>query len=157
MVNFNIKKQYGTYTIYPDVNFMKIYENYCKLNNLNYNDKLVFECSILPEDISGIYNKIDSEYLIPNELQGLSIGYKIYKLLLNKVYYIMSLYDNSTKAKNLWFNLLLDNDVYSGTNSEFNIIISKNIPDNLLDDILNKVKTLKLKYDDELNERINSK
>jgi len=154
--NFHISEQSGTYIIYPDKDFLLIYKEYCKLNKLDYINNLTFECSILPYDFeTKAYNLIDTIYLLPNNLQGLRLGYKIYKLLLNKkVKYLMGLRHSSNKAKNIWSYLLLDNDVYSGTNKEFNIIINKNISDKYLFDILDKINVLNIKYDDDLNERI---
>jgi hypothetical protein len=62
--------------------------------------------------------------------------------------------DNLPEAKNLWYNLLQDKDVYSGTNQYYNIIIKKDIDDNKLKSIINKIKDFKLIYDNELNSKI---
>jgi hypothetical protein len=53
-----------------------------------------------------------------------------------------------------WYNLLQDKDVYSGTNQYYNIIIKKDIDDNKLKSIINKIKDFKLIYDNELNSKI---
>jgi hypothetical protein len=62
--------------------------------------------------------------------------------------------DNLPEAKNLWYNLLQDKDVYSGTNQYYNIIIKKDIDDTKLKSILDKVEKFDLMYDIDLNIKI---
>ena len=157
--NFTIDKNSGAFNIYPDARFMNLYKRYCNLNNLRYDENLMFQCTILKtrDPLDECYNLIDSLSLLPNELQGLSLGYKIYKFLLKRIKFIMSLKSNSDKAKNLWYNLLLDKDVYAGTNDSYNIIIDKYLPDSILFHILDNIKHLNIKYDDELHERISNR
>ena len=62
--------------------------------------------------------------------------------------------DNLPEAKNLWYNLLQDKDVYSGTNQYYNIIIKKDIDDTKLKSILDKVEKFDLIYDIDLNSKI---
>jgi hypothetical protein len=153
---FSYKMEHNQYIIYPDAKFIKLYNIYCRENNLQPNE-LIFSLTILPEPIiDGFgYNQIDSEYILPDDnLKGLSIGYKLYKFILDKIDFIMTNKDNLPEAKNLWYNLLQDKDVYSGTNNQYNIIIKKDIDDYKLKSIIDKVKDFKLIYDDELNIKI---
>ena len=135
---------------------MKILLIYCNANNFKQKD-LIFTLTILPKPIvPGFgYNQIDSEYILPDEnLKGLSIAYKLYKLILNKVDFIMTNKNNSPDAKNLWYNLLQDKDIYTGTNENYNILIKKNINDNELKFIIDKIISLNLIYDDQLDKKI---
>ena len=154
--NFVVEFEYNYYKIYPDENFTILYRKYCIENNLSHKE-LVFGLSILPEPlINGyIYNKIDSEYFLPdNNLKGLSLGYKLYKFILDKVGFIMSDYSSSTDAKNLWFNLLKDDVVYSGTNKYYSIIIKKDIDNSNLKSLLDKIYKFNLIYDNDLKIKI---
>ena len=153
---FTFTEKNNYYMIYPDYNFIKLYNNYCKINNFKPKE-LVFTLSILPEPIVPEfgYNQIDSEYILPDEnLIGLSIVYKLYKFILNKIDFIMTNKNNTPDAKNLWYNLLKDKDIYTGTNKMYNILIKKNISDTDLKAIIDKVKKYKLIYDDQLDEKI---
>jgi hypothetical protein len=154
--NFIVEFEYNYYKIYPDDNFKILYKKYCIENNFSPKE-LVFGLSILPEPlIKGyIYNKIDSEYFLPdNNLKGLSLGYKLYKFILNKVGFIMSDYSSSPDAKNLWFNLLKDSDVYSGTNKYYSIIIKKNIDNSDLKSLMDKIHKFNLIYENDLKIKI---
>ena len=154
--NFVVEFEYNYYKIYPDENFTILYRKYCIENNLSHKE-LVFGLSILPEPlINGyIYNKIDSEYFLPdNNLKGLSLGYKLYKFILDKVGFIMSDYSSSTDSKNLWFNLLKDDVVYSGTNKYYSIIIKKDIDNSNLKSLLDKIYKFNLIYDNDLKIKI---
>ena len=152
--NFKSKFEHGNYLIYPDNNFIDLYRDYCKDNSLEFNDDVKFSIDILPEYPLGGYNYIDVYNLLPPNLKGLSIGYKLYKFILNRIDFIMTDKDNLPEAKNLWYNLLQDKDVYSGTNQYYNIIIKKDIDDNKLKSIINKIKDFNLIYDNELNSKI---
>lgn len=154
--NFKYTVTYNHYTIYPDNRFIELYKKYCKKNNLQPKE-LIFTLSILPSSSFDelAFNQIDAEYLLPdNNLKGLSIGYKLYKYVLNLVNFIMTNKNNSSDAKNLWYNLLKDNDLYSGTNKNYNTIIKKDINDDKLKSIIKKLEKFNLTYDDELNNKI---
>lgn len=152
---FTYNYQHGQFKIYPDEGFMGLYKRYCDANNFPFR-YLTFSISILPYNIfSGIYNQIDSEYILPdNNLKGLSLAYKLYKYVLNIVDFIMTDKNNLPEAKNLWWSLLQDEDVYSGTNKDYNILIKKDISDDKLKEIIDKVDIFNLTYDDDLNIKI---
>ena len=154
--NFKVVTEYNFYKIYPDDGFIELYRKYCDENNFTYK-VLVFSLSILPNPLinGSVYNKIDSEYfLTDNNLKGLSLGYRLYKLILNKIGFIMSDHGSSIDAKNLWFNLLKDNRVYSGTNNNFSIIIKRDINNIDLKSIINKIEKFNLIYDHDLKIKI---
>lgn len=144
---FDDKKSY--ITIYPDENFIKL----CKLKKIDIN---YFRLTILNNsNFSPFPNKIDFESGIPKTLQGLSVGYNLYKITIKSLKFITS--DGlatSDDAKNLWYNLSQDSDFYSGTNKFGSILIFKNIEDYELKGILEKVAHLNLKYDNELESKM---
>jgi hypothetical protein len=152
---FTYNYKHGQFKIYPEEGFMDLYKRYCDVNNFTVKD-LTFSISVLPYNIfTNIYNQIDSEYILPdNNLKGLSLGYKLYKYVLNIVDFIMTDRNNLPEAKNLWWNLLQDKDVYSGTNKELSILIKKDIGDDKLKEIIDKVDRVNLTYDDDLNIKI---
>ena len=152
--NFEIIVQYNNYNIYPDLNFINLYKKYCIENNLKFEDNIHFTIEILPEYPLGGYNFIDVYNLLPVSLKGLSLGYKLYKLILTKVNFIMTNKDSSNESINLWYNILKDDDIYSGTNNQFSIIIKKEIDNHKLKSILEKIEKFDLIYDNELNNKI---
>jgi hypothetical protein len=153
--NFEVEVQYNNYKIYPDLNFIKLYKKYCTENSIDSEDDLQFIIEILPEYPLGGYNFIDVYNLLPLSLKGLSLGYKLYKLILRKVDFIMTDKNSSNESINLWYSILKDDEVYSGTNNKFSIIIKKDIDDVKLKSILDKIGKFTLIYDDDLNTKIN--
>jgi len=152
---FTHNYEHGEFKIYPDSGFLDLYKRYCNVNNFTIKD-LVFTITILKNSLlSNICNQIDSENILPdNNLKGLSLGYKLYKYVLNIVKFIMTDKDNLPEAKNLWWSLLQDEDVYSGTNKDLNILIKKGISDDKLKEIIDKIMNFGLTYDDNLNIKI---
>jgi hypothetical protein len=155
---FTYEESNDHYIIQPDDKFIELYNRYCLMNKLSPK-KLIFLISILPNPPISVfgYNQIDSENILPDSnLKGLSIVYKLYKYILNikDIGFIMTNKDNLPEAKNLWYNLLQDKDVYSGTNQYYNIIIKKDIDDTKLKSILDKVEKFDLIYDIDLNSKI---
>jgi hypothetical protein len=57
----------------------------------------------------------------------------------------------SINAKNLWYNLLIDDDLYSGTSTDRSILIDKNINDL---ELIKKIDNFKMVYDNDLNLKI---
>lgn len=68
---------------------------------------------------------------------------------------IMTDKNSSNESINLWHSILKDDEVYSGTNNKFSIIIKKDIDDVKLKSILDKIGKFTLIYDDDLNTKIN--
>jgi hypothetical protein len=62
--------------------------------------------------------------------------------------------DSSNESINLWYNILKDDDIYSGTNNQFSIIIKKEIDNHKLKSILEKIEKFDLIYDNKLNNKI---
>ena len=151
--NFKYDSMNGFYIIYPDYEFMKLYKKYCVSNSLEFINDIKFNIEILPEYLLGGYNFIDVYKLIPDNLKGLSLAYKLYKFILDKVNFIMTNKDSSPQALNLWFNILKDDNVYSGTNDNYSIIIKKDISDFELKSLLDKIEKFNLIYDYELNSK----
>jgi len=152
--NFETKVQYNNYKIYPDLTFINLYKKYCVVNSIDFENDIQFTIEMLPEYPLGGYNFIDVYNLLPLSLKGLSLGYKLYKIILSKVDFIMTNKDSSKESINLWYSILKDDEVYSGTNTDFSIIIKKDSDDLKLKSILDKVKKFDLIYDDNLNKKI---
>ena len=85
-------------------------------------------------------NLIDFELGIPGILKGSSIGYKLYKLLVKSYGYISSDKNSSDEAKNLWWNLIIDDELYCIASRCFCAIISKMVSNSLLREVLDKIK-----------------
>lgn len=151
---FKVEVRYNNYKIYPDDGFIEIYKKYCIENYIDFESDIQFTIEILPEYPLGGYNFIDVYNLLPSSLKGLSLGYKLYKLILMKIDFIMTNKESSLESINLWYNLLQDKNVYSGTNQNYNILIKKDIDNFKLKSILDKVKKFDLIYDDDLNTKI---
>ena len=73
---------------------------------------------------------------------------------MNSVDFIMTNKDSSKESINLWYNILKDDEAYSGTNNQFSIIIKSEIDNNKLKSILDKVEKFDLIYDIDLNIKI---
>lgn len=151
---FKVEVRYNNYKIYPDDGFIEIYKKYCIENYIDFESDIQFTIEILPEYPLGGYNFIDVYNLLPSSLKGLSLGYKLYKIILMKIDFIMTNKESTLESINLWYNLLQDKNVYSGTNQNYNILIKKDIDNFKLKSILDKVKKFDLIYDDDLNTKI---
>ena len=71
--NFKIDdKSYGIF-IYPDVDFLSLYEKLCNISNEYYDKDINFYITTN----SSMNNLIDFDNELPNILKGASIGYKL--------------------------------------------------------------------------------
>lgn len=118
--------------ICPDPNFINLIK---KLNPLIEND-ICFSLSIDKERL----NIIDLFFDLDKSIRGLNIGYKIYKLLIDKYNYITSDYGLKPEARNIWYKLMIDDDYYSFTSKICSGVIKKNLNDVEILKILNKIK-----------------
>ena len=142
-----IMETYGIF-IYPDKEFIKLAK---KLDN-SVNHNLFFYVTVAPSN----NNQIDFTEGVPEFMRGLSIGYKIYKLVIDRVGWITSDRYSTQHAYNLWYNLLQDMDLYCFTSNTISGLISKNISDTELDKIVNRFIDLAgIEFDDELEDKIN--
>ena len=96
--------------------------------------------------------------LAPNK--ELKLGYKIYKLVINYVGYISTSKYVLLNAKRIWIKLMMDNDLYCVTSTNYSYAIIKTINDNKLMQILDKIKARKdvtfnnIQFDKELKNKI---
>ena len=151
--NFGYKYEYGHFIIKPDVDFDILYKKYCELNDLDYTP-LKFDIEFTEKHPLVGYNTLDVYDLINSNIRGLSIAYKLYLFILDKVSFITSNSLVSKDALNLWYNLLKSDLVYSGTSKKSSIIIKRVVDDIELKRIVNLIDEFEYKYDDELNKRI---
>lgn len=149
--NFKVDDKSYCVEVTPDINFLNLISNLNKHIDSKINlDKIFFFISKDKE------NLIDIETHLPDILKGSSIGYKLYKLMINKFGYISSNKNASPDALNLWHNLLMDDDLYCITSNFFSYAIYKKINDYKLIEIIDNVKNRKevdeIQYDDDLKE-----
>lgn len=132
-----IDKGYET-EIIPDIDFLNLIEELNKHleNKISLNKIQLF---ITKEND----NEINLNTYLPDVLKGCSIGYKLYKLIINYYDYISSNKYASSDAINLWYNLLQDNNLYCITSNHFSYAINKNINNEKIKIILNKIKNRK--------------
>lgn len=123
-------KPYGIF-IYPDNNFKEL------LKQLNIEPNIVFELSVDESRLNIIDLYFDLNVL---KLNGLNIGYKIYKMMINKFDYITSDYGIKPGAKNIWFKLMVDDNFYFITSNICSCVINKNISNERLIKIIEKLK-----------------
>ena len=146
---FKVEDKNYCIEITPDDYFLNLIDDLNKHldHQLNF-DKIIFFISKDKE------NLIDIDTHLPDILKGSSIGYKLYKLIINKFGYISSNRFASNDALNLWYNLLLDSELYCITSTYFSYAISKKITDDELIKIINSIKKRKevenVEYDDDL-------
>lgn len=146
---FKVEDKIYCIEVTPDINFLKLISNLNEHLDSKINlDKIILFISKENE------NLIDIETHLPDILKGSSIGYKLYKLLINKFDYISSNKHASPDALNLWYNLLMDDDLYCITSSYFSYAIDKKISDDKLKEIIDNVKNRnevkKVEYDDDI-------
>ena len=147
--NFKVDDKSYCIEVTPDDNFLKLISDLNEHIDSKVNlDKIIFFISKDKE------NLIDIETNLPDILKGSSIGYKLYKLLINKFGYISSNKHASPDALNLWYNLLMDDDLYCITSNYFSYVIDKKISDDKLKEIIANVKNRnevkKVEYDDDI-------
>jgi hypothetical protein len=148
--NFYYKKHsYGIY-IKPDFWFIEI----LKKLNLKIENKISLDLEFDFSVDETRLNLIDFEKGIPVNLKGYTLGYKLYKLVILDFGFITSNKFSSLDAYNIWYNLLLDDDLYSFTSNNLSGVISKKLSNNYIFEILEKLKYENLKFDDELIEKI---
>ena len=75
------------------------------------------------------FNRIDFESGIIDELKGLKLGYKLYIALCNHYNYTSTMNGVNPEAKNMWFALVHDNNVFVIVNKQRTLIINKNYND----------------------------
>lgn len=139
---------YGIF-ITPDLRYINLYKELCSLSDQIFNPDINFYITL-----TGIQNLIDFDQGIPIILKGTSLGYKLYKLIIDKNQFISSNRYSSYEAYNLWYNLIQDDDLYAITSKQISVLIKKDISDIDLNKILGLFNLDELILDDELIERI---
>jgi hypothetical protein len=145
--NFNfVDKGYGIF-IYPDKGFIEL----IKELDPNIDDSLFFYITV-----TGDLNYVDFAEGVPPYLRGLSLAYKFYKILIKTNLFICSDRYSTLSAWNLWYNLLQDEELYAITSNLRSCLIDKNISDNKLLEIINKVSVNinNIEYSEDLKEKI---
>lgn len=139
-------KGYGIF-IYPDKKFIELIKN---LDN-SVDDSMFFYITI-----TGDLNYVDFAEGVPPYLRGLSIAYKLYKMIIDRNSFISSDRYSTLSAWNLWYNLLQDEDLYAVTSNLRSCLISKSVNDEKLNDIIKLVSNGvdEIEYSDDLKEKL---
>ena len=124
-----IDKGYGIF-IYTDNDFLELIKDL----DPNIDSSLFFYITI-----TGEFNYVDFAEGVPPYLRGLSLAYKFYKMIIKMNGFICSDRYSTLSAWNLWYNLLQDEDLYAITSNLRSCLIDKNISDENLKDIVEKV------------------
>lgn len=124
-----IDKGYGIF-IYPDNDFLELIKDL----DPNIDSSLFFYITI-----TGEFNYVDFAEGVPPYLRGLSLAYKFYKMIIKMNGFICSDRYSTLSAWNLWYNLLQDEDLYAITSNLRSCLIDKNISDENLKEIVEKV------------------
>lgn len=151
--------------IIPDEGYIKLYKQLYDLiislgegKNIKYINDLIFYLTIRDgittiDFVNGKINLIDFDSGIPEILMGTSLGYNLYKLVINHNGYISSNKFSEKIVYNLWYNLLQDTSLYGMTSNTISVVISKNLNDNQLRKVLDTFPK-NLECDDELKIKI---
>lgn len=141
-----VDRSYGFF-IYPDKHFIDL----CRQLDDSVAEDLFFYITVTESN----NNQVDFTEGVPEFLRGLSIGYKLYKMVIDKVGWVTSDRYSSHNAYNLWYNLLQDEDLYCFTSNTISGLISKNLSDNELNVIVGKFKDINgVEFDDELKLKV---
>jgi hypothetical protein len=151
--------------IVSDEGYMKLYKQLYDLiifldigNTSIFRNDLKFYLTVrdgvsLIDFVKGKINLIDFDFGIPDILMGTSLGYNLYKLVIKHNYYISSNKFSEKVVYNLWYNLLQDKDLCGITSNSISVVISKNLSDDKLRNILDCFPK-NLEYDDDLKIKI---
>lgn len=141
-----IDKKYGIF-IYPDDKFIEL----VKELDSNVDESLFFYITV-----SGNLNYVDFAEGIPPYLRGLSLAYKLYKMIIKMNGFICSDRYSTLSAWNLWYNLLQDEDLYAITSNLRSCLIDKNISNDKLLEIIEIVSkdVDDIEYSEDLKETL---
>jgi len=154
--NFTIKETYQI-EIVPDDGFIVLIRQLNEFIDDKIPLDIKFEVSLvnMPNLLNHLlsrHNLIEFKNGIPKSLRNLGVGYKIYKIMINKFDYITSNKDASEDAINIWYFLMLDTDLYCYTsNTESGVILKKS---NKIKEFLEKIRGKDLIFDDQFQEKI---
>ena len=99
-------------------------------------------------------NLIDFTEGIYKPLREFGLGYKLYKLIINKFNYITSNKYSTLDAYNIWYNLMLDKDLYCYTSNRDSGVIHKKTSNEIIKYVLDQIRDKDIEFDSELTEKI---
>lgn len=149
--NFDISFTYCL-IIKPDNSFINLIEelNQIIIDKIDLN--MEFEFSIF----IALMNRIDFKGGIPEQLKNMRIGYKLYKLVIDKYKYITSKIGASDDAKKIWYYLMQDSDLLCFTSNNLSGVILKTCNNFEIKEFLDKLIGIDydLEFDDEFKIKI---
>jgi len=100
-------------------------------------------------------NLIDFTEGIYEPLRGFGLGYKLYKLIISKFEYITSNRFSSIDAYNIWYNLMLDEELYCFTSNLNSGVIHKKASNNIIKYVIDNLENKEnIEFDNELEQKI---
>ena len=148
--NFKISFTYCL-IIKPDDGFIELVK---ELNDVLI-DKIPLDMEFEFSIFIALINRIDFKGGISKDLRNMRLGYKLYKMIINKYKYITSKIGASDDAKKIWYYLMQDSDLLCFTSNNFSGVILKSCDDAEIKDFLDKLKGYKeLIFDDELKQKV---
>lgn len=148
------------FCITPDKTFISYIEQLNKHISEKISTDMTFNFTY---DVDNL-NLIEFERGIPDLLQSIGFGYKLYCFIIDKIKNITSDWRASKKAIHVWRGLITDSRFYSLTSNQISCILSKDQSDEEIKLFLNGLKNHNsnvlsfefdnLIFDDELEEKI---
>lgn len=158
--NFTYNNREYDFWIKPDEKFKIIIS---QINNF-INDKIDENITFIFSYTSEHLNLMDFKKGIPDILQSLGFGYKLYCFFIDKIKFATSDKNASDKAIHVWRGLITNNNFYSFTSNQITGVIIKKQTNNEIKTILDKIKNYnsnvikfdfnELIFDEELEEKI---
>ena len=119
--NFSYNDKEYDFWIKPDLNFISIIK---KVNNYieeKIPENITFDFSYDSNNL----NLIDFKEGIPEILQNLGLGFKLYCFLISKIKFATSDKNASNKAIHVWRGLIRNNNFYSFTSNQITGVLIK--------------------------------
>lgn len=136
--------------IYPDKKFKDILVELNKTIEDQISLDIMFYITV---DVKNL-NQIDFTEGIPEVIRGTGLAYRLYKKMIDKFYYITSNKHSTILAYNIWYNLMIDKDLYCYTSNFYSGVISKSIDDIKMKVVLDKISKMDIIFDSELEDKI---
>jgi hypothetical protein len=158
--NFSYNDKEYDFWIKPDSNFISLINEINNYIEEKIPENITFDFSY---DSSNL-NLIDFKKGIPEILQNLGFGFKLYCFFISKIKFAVSDKTASNKAIHVWRGLIMNNNFYSFTSNQITGVFIKDQSNNEIKNILDKIKNYnsnivnfnfdELIFDEELEDKI---
>lgn len=158
--NFSYNDKEYDFWIKPDSNFISLINEMNNYIEEKIPENITFDFSYDSNNL----NLIDFKKGIPEILQNLGFGFKLYCFLISKIKFAISDKTASNKAIHVWRGLIINNNFYSFTSNQITGVFIKDQSNNEIKNILDKIKNYnsnvvkfnfnELIFDEELEDKI---